>query len=143
MGVPDYILRMREHVGHELLWLPSVSAVIRNDAGELLLGRRSDDGRWSVVSGFVEPGEQPATAVVREVEEETGLRVRLHQRLATTHYAVSGTPKSVRWWRMSLVDDNGHEPDHEVDQVRWVTPEEAMRLLNYEPDRQLVRQALS
>ncbi|MEH0937682.1 NUDIX hydrolase [Micromonospora psammae] len=75
MGVPDYILRMRRHVGHELLWLPSVSAVIRNDAGELLLGQRSDDGRWSVISGFVEPGEQPATAVVREVEEETGVRV--------------------------------------------------------------------
>ncbi|RIV37949.1 NUDIX hydrolase [Micromonospora radicis] len=75
MGVPDYILRMRKHVGHDLLWLPSVSAVVRNDAGELLLGQRADDGRWSVVSGFVEPGEQPATAVVREVLEETGLEV--------------------------------------------------------------------
>ncbi|MGC5018278.1 NUDIX hydrolase [Micromonospora sp. DT47] len=75
MGVPDYILRMRKHVGNDLLWLPSVSAVVCNSAGELLLGQRADDGRWSVVSGFVEPGEQPATAVVREVEEETGLRV--------------------------------------------------------------------
>ncbi|MDO3701728.1 NUDIX domain-containing protein [Micromonospora sp. C28SCA-DRY-2] len=75
MGVPDYILRMRKHVGHDLLWLPSVSAVVRNAAGELLLGQRADDGRWSVVSGFVEPGEQPATAVVREVYEETGLDV--------------------------------------------------------------------
>ncbi|MCM0674305.1 NUDIX domain-containing protein [Micromonospora phytophila] len=75
MGVPDYILRMRKHVGHDLLWLPSVSAVVRNADGELLLGQRADDGRWSVVSGFVEPGEQPATAVVREVREETGLEV--------------------------------------------------------------------
>ncbi|GIJ34736.1 NUDIX hydrolase [Verrucosispora sp. WMMD703] len=75
MGVPDYILRMRKHVGHDLLWLPSVSAIVRNDASELLLAQRADDGRWSVVSGFVEPGEQPATAVVREVLEETGLAV--------------------------------------------------------------------
>ncbi|SCE99486.1 8-oxo-dGTP diphosphatase [Micromonospora coriariae] len=75
MAVPDYILRMRKHVGHDLLWLPSVSAVVRNDAGELLLGQRADDGRWSVISGFVEPGEQPATALVREVREETGLDV--------------------------------------------------------------------
>ncbi|MEU4640306.1 NUDIX domain-containing protein [Micromonospora sp. NPDC023814] len=75
MGASDYILRIREHVGHSLLWLPSVSAVVRNDAGELLLGKRADDGRWSVVSGVVEPGEQPATAVVREVREETGLHV--------------------------------------------------------------------
>ncbi|MFC8848173.1 NUDIX domain-containing protein [Micromonospora sp. NPDC057141] len=93
MGVPDYVVRMREHVGHDLLWLPSVSAVVRNDAGELLLGKRSDDGRWSVVSGFVEPGEQPATAVVREVEEETGLRVapqRLSSVLSRPHTYPNG-----------------------------------------------------
>lgn len=75
MGVPEYVRRMRAEIGHDLLWLPSVSAVVLNGAGELLLGQRADDGRWSVVSGFVEPGEQPATAVVREVEEETGVRV--------------------------------------------------------------------
>lgn len=75
MAVPDYIVGMRKHVGHDLLWLPSVSAVVRNDAGELLLGQRADDGRWSVISGFVEPGEQPASALVREVQEETGLDV--------------------------------------------------------------------
>ncbi|MFG3704150.1 NUDIX domain-containing protein [Micromonospora sp. NPDC047670] len=75
MGASDYILRIRERVGHSLLWLPSVSAVVRNDAGELLLGKRADDGRWSVASGVVEPGEQPATAVIREVREETGLDV--------------------------------------------------------------------
>ena len=75
MATPDYIVGMRKHVGHDLLWLPSVSAVVRNDAGELLLGQRADDGRWSVISGFVEPGEQPATALVREVREETGLDV--------------------------------------------------------------------
>jgi hypothetical protein len=44
---------------------------------------------------------------------------------------------------MAVVDDDGHAPDHEVDQLRWATPEEAMRLLDYEPDRGLVRQALS
>ena len=75
MGVPDFILRLRERVGHDPLPLSSVSAVVRNDAGELLLGQRADDGRWSVVSGIMELGEQPATAVVREVREETGLQV--------------------------------------------------------------------
>ena len=55
--------------------LSSVSAVVCDDAGKLLLGRRADDGRWSVVSGIIKPGEQPATAVVREVREETGVQV--------------------------------------------------------------------
>ncbi|MFF5171917.1 NUDIX domain-containing protein [Micromonospora sp. NPDC000089] len=93
MAVPEYIRRMRKHIATELLWLPSVSAVVRNDAGELLLGRRADDGRWSVVSGIVEPGEQPATAVVREVEEETGLvvePVRLASVVAHPHTYPNG-----------------------------------------------------
>jgi 8-oxo-dGTP diphosphatase len=111
--------------------------------GQIAVVHRPKYDDWSLPKGKLEPGETWEEAALREVEEETGLRVRLEHRLATTHYAVSGTPKSVRWWRMSLFDDDGHEPDHEVDQVRWVTPEEAMRLLNYEPDRQLVRQALS
>jgi len=75
MGIPDYIVRLRKFVGHDPLWLPSVSAVVVNDRGEILLGQRVDDGRWSIISGFAEPGEQPATAVVREVFEETGVHV--------------------------------------------------------------------
>jgi 8-oxo-dGTP diphosphatase len=102
---------------------------------------RYDD--WSLPKGKLEPGETWEEAALREVEEETGLRVRLEHPLTTTHYAVGDRPKTVRWWRMAVVDDDGHEPDHEVDQLRWATPEEAMRLLDYEPDRLLVRQALS
>ena len=77
MGVSDYIAGIRKQIGHDLLMLPSASAIVRNDAGEILLERRSDDGRWSVPSGVIDPGEQPAAAVVREVFEETGVRVEV------------------------------------------------------------------
>jgi 8-oxo-dGTP pyrophosphatase MutT (NUDIX family) len=40
----------------------------------VLLGRRSDNGRWSLIGGIPEPGEQPAACAVREVEEETAVR---------------------------------------------------------------------
>lgn len=75
MAVPEFILRLRSAVGHEPLWLTGVSAVVVGPAGRLLLGQRSDDRSWAVVSGVLEPGEQPAVAVVREVLEETGVRV--------------------------------------------------------------------
>jgi 8-oxo-dGTP pyrophosphatase MutT (NUDIX family) len=55
---------------------PSVSAVILDGRGRLLLQQRSDGGQWGLPGGSVEIGESVATAVVREVLEETGLTVR-------------------------------------------------------------------
>ncbi|NMR18701.1 NUDIX domain-containing protein [Cellulomonas fimi] len=73
MPIPDFVSRLRARVGTDLLWLPGVSAVVVDEDGRLLLGRRADNGRWAVVSGILEPGEQPAHAAVREVREETGV----------------------------------------------------------------------
>ena len=50
-------------------------ALVRNGAGQVLLVRRADDGRWAMPGGWVDPGETPAQAAVREVAEETGLTV--------------------------------------------------------------------
>lgn len=58
--------------------IPCVGAVIRDDAGRLLMVLRGHDpgkGLWSIPGGRVEPGETPEQAVVREVMEETGLHV--------------------------------------------------------------------
>ena len=55
---------------------PSVSAVIFDRRGRLLLQQRSDGGQWGLPGGSVEIGESVADAVVREVKEETGLTVR-------------------------------------------------------------------
>ena len=92
MPIPEFVLTLRSHVGHELLWLPGVSAVVVHEDGRLLLGRRTDNGLWAVVSGIPEPGEQPALAAVREVLEETGIDA-VAQGLA----AVSSGPEAVQY----------------------------------------------
>ena len=74
MPTPEFVLRLREKIGHDQLWLPGVSVVVVDDAGRILLGRRSDTGRWSIIDGIPEPGEQPAAAAARECEEEAGVR---------------------------------------------------------------------
>ncbi|MEU8761333.1 NUDIX domain-containing protein [Streptomyces sp. NPDC048659] len=73
MGTPDFIRDIRASAGHQLLFLPGVSAVVFDDRGRVLLGRRADTGMWAVIGGIVEPGEQPAACAVREVYEETGV----------------------------------------------------------------------
>jgi 8-oxo-dGTP pyrophosphatase MutT (NUDIX family) len=74
MATPDYIRAIRASAGHQLLWLPGVTAIVFDDEGRVLLGRRSDTGRWSVIGGIPDPGEQPAACAVREVHEETAVR---------------------------------------------------------------------
>lgn len=83
MPVPEFILTLREKIGHDLLWLTGVTAVVLDDEGRVLLVRRSDSGAWAPVSGILEPGEQPAVAAVREVLEETGV-VASAERLSST-----------------------------------------------------------
>ncbi|MEV1023351.1 NUDIX domain-containing protein [Streptomyces sp. NPDC050264] len=73
MATPDFIRAIRASAGHQLLYLPGVTAVVFDDAGRVLLGRRSDTGQWAVPAGIAEPGEQPADVATREVFEETGV----------------------------------------------------------------------
>ena len=58
---------------------PSVSAVIFDRRGRLLLQQRSDGGQWGLPGGSMEIGESVADAVRREVQEETGLRVSVRR----------------------------------------------------------------
>ncbi|MET7603698.1 NUDIX domain-containing protein [Streptomyces avermitilis] len=74
MATPDFIRTIRASAGHQLLWLPGVTAIVLDDDGRVLLGRRSDTGKWSVIGGIPDPGEQPASCAVREVYEETAVR---------------------------------------------------------------------
>lgn len=71
----DYIMRLRSKIGHQLLLLPGVAAVIRDDEGRILLQEKASGEGWSLPAGGIEPGESPEEAMRREVLEETGLVV--------------------------------------------------------------------
>jgi 8-oxo-(d)GTP phosphatase len=98
---------------------------------------RYDD--WSFPKGKLDDGEDEATAALREVEEETGLRCHLGPSVgAVTYRDRRGRAKVVRYFQMDA-NGGGFAPNHEVDELRWVPLEDAARLLSYAHDRRLLR----
>jgi 8-oxo-dGTP pyrophosphatase MutT (NUDIX family) len=75
MGLTNFYKAIREKLGNDLLLLPGICAIVFNDQGEILLQKRADTGKWAIIGGMLDPGEEPADAVIREVWEETAVEV--------------------------------------------------------------------
>ena len=122
----------------------AAGAVVSRKGPEILLVHRPKYDDWSFPKGKLDPGEHALTAAVREVAEETGVDVRLGPPLPDHTYVVgNGTlrPKRVHWWtaRATGCDDvAGYHPNAEIDEVRWVSPDKARRLLTWSRDRELL-----
>lgn len=124
MSTPDFVLSLREKIGHAPLPLVGVTAVVFKDE-KILLGRRADNGQWQSVSGIVDPGEEPADAAVRECREEAGVSVRA-TRLAlvqTTPRVTYANGDQVDYldlvFRCDWVSGDPHPADGELTEVGW------------------------
>jgi 8-oxo-dGTP pyrophosphatase MutT (NUDIX family) len=129
MATPDFILRLREKVGHAELWLTGITAVIvRDDSaghGEMLMVRRSDNGDWTPVTGIIDPGEEPADAAAREALEEADVVIsvdRLAQVGATPLYTYENGDQT-RYidftFRCSWISGDPFPADGENTEARW------------------------
>ena len=106
---------------------------------EVLVVHRPRYDDWSLPKGKVDPGETDEAAARREVEEETGYVCALGEELATNRYVDRrGRDKTVRYWRMTVEHQSHWEPNDEVDERRWLSPDQAATLLSYHADRALV-----
>jgi 8-oxo-dGTP diphosphatase len=129
MAISEYVANLRKHVGTDLLMLPAACAVVVDDSGRVLLGRRSDTGRWALPAGAIDPGEQPADAAVREVYEETGVRIAV-ERLAGVALREVTYPHGdvcqylAVWFRCRAIGGHAVVNDEESSAVGWYGPEE-------------------
>ena len=96
---------------------------------------------WSFPKGKIDAPESAPAAAVRETLEETGLHVVLHQSLTPQEYIFDNLPKTVFYWRARLVKPPVFVPNDEADQLVWVSLKAALKLLTYEVDRQLAKEA--
>jgi 8-oxo-dGTP diphosphatase len=109
--------------------------VLRN--GAVLLVHRPEYDDWTLPKGKLVPGESWEDAARREVEEETGLDCEPGEEVGRSFYTDShGRSKEVRYFRMEPGGEA--EARNEVDEVRWVALEDALALLSYDRDRDLL-----
>ena len=124
--------------------------VVRYESGApwLVVGsrRRERDGRtWTLPKGTPNPGESREQTAIREVQEETGLVVRITGPLEAIEYwfVQSGKRihKTVHYFMMEAIGGDLAGHDHEFDEVRWISFETAASMLTFETERALVARA--
>jgi len=114
-----------------------------DDGPEVAVVHRPHRSDWSLPKGKLDPGERHEVAAVRETLEETGVSCLLGPSLGHRRYPVNGVAKRVRYWRATVLDAGDHEPDDEIDEIRWLRRKAAKSLLTYDDDHALVDAALA
>jgi 8-oxo-dGTP pyrophosphatase MutT (NUDIX family) len=128
-GGPDHI-----RAAGGVVWRPGPGGA----GTEILLVHRPRYDDWTLPKGKAERGESDEDCALREVEEETGLRCELGDHLVDVSYVDRfGRPKVARYWAMRPLG-GAFAPDAEVDEVQWLSLDDAARLLTYERDRPVV-----
>jgi 8-oxo-dGTP diphosphatase len=118
----------------------AAGGVVLDDDGRVVLVHRPRYDDWTLPKGKLDPDESFEDAALREVEEETGLRCRLVRELPSIEYSdAKGRSKVVRYWLMEVEADVRFVPNDEVDELRRLPPEEALALLTYDRDHDVLR----
>ena len=121
------------------------AVVTRDDPAngiEVLIIHRMRYDDWTLPKGKLDAGESLPACAVREVQEETGVTIRLGVPLDTIRYDTAKGPKQVDYWGGTLLQSAPRQPDEEVDIVSWLPLRAALAQLTYAHDHFLVQQYL-
>ncbi|MBB2894400.1 NUDIX hydrolase [Flexivirga oryzae] len=138
MPIPEYVADLRAKIGTDLLWMPGASAyILRNgsDGPQVLLVRRSDNGRWTPVTGICDPGEEPDVTAQREAREEACVEIEVERLLAVTALRPIAYDNGDRCqyldhaFRCRWVSGEATVGDEESSEVQWFGLDELPPLL--------------
>jgi 8-oxo-dGTP pyrophosphatase MutT (NUDIX family)/phosphohistidine phosphatase SixA len=124
----------------------SAGAVVLRGVGirrAVALVHRPAYNDWSLPKGKLEKREPAYAAAVREVEEETGVHIRLGAPLSSVSYRVIKGPKIVHFWVGYAMSETARRPDHEVDEVEWMPIAQARERLTYLDEGAVLEEALA
>jgi 8-oxo-dGTP diphosphatase len=113
----------------------------KKDGGEkkIAIVHRHKHDDWSLPKGKVDKGETWKKTALREVLEETGFEAKIKKYAGSISYLLDGKPKVVLFWHMKIKAEKKNKMNGEVDQVRWVTVEEAEKLLDYPEELTVIK----
>lgn len=116
----------------------------RRTAGEIEIAvvHRPHYDDWSLPKGKVDAGENLSTTAIREIEEETGLQPQLGWLIGYVQYPVKDRTKVVYYWTAEVVGGE-FEANDEVDELRWLSREDALATVSYDLDREVITQGLA
>jgi 8-oxo-dGTP diphosphatase len=106
-------------------------------------------GRWQLPKGIIDAGESDERAALREVREEAGIECEIIEKIETVEYWYFGDQrgervrfhKLVHFYLMKYVSGETTDHDHEVSESRWVTIDEAINLLAFKSEKDVVKKA--
>lgn len=129
-------------------WTSAGGVVLRRGSKgglDVALVGRGNSRKWALPKGTIRPGEPLEITAAREVREETGLRVRMLRPLDQIHYTFRlgavRYSKTVHFYIMTALGGDTSQHDHEYDEARWFSLEEALKQIAYPNEARLVELA--
>ena len=115
-------------------------------AREVVIVKVVPEMRWQLPKGVIDEGETNEEAALREVREEAGVDAKIVELIETSEYWFTAERdgemrryhKFVHFFLMEYLGGNVEDHDHEVAEARWVTVEDAIRMLAFKSERDIV-----
>jgi 8-oxo-dGTP pyrophosphatase MutT (NUDIX family) len=116
---------------------------------ELVVIKTAEEGRWQLPKGIIDPGETDEKAALREVREEAGITCEIVEPIETIEYWFVGSydgpkkryHKKVSFFLMKYLSGDVADHDHEVTEARWVSFDDALTMLAFKNEKDVLEKA--